>query len=113
MRYELTDFEWTAIRPLLANKPRGVPRVNGLGVDVSVADVETLHRVLREVRAVAELDTSAPVGRRPQKGQDSFRKRLRVESSPEVTLDPVPRTAAANEDARTERRNCTNERRLT
>lgn len=28
MRYELTDFEWTAIRPFLPNKPRGVPRVN-------------------------------------------------------------------------------------
>ena len=23
-----TDFEWTAIRPFLPNKPRGVPRVN-------------------------------------------------------------------------------------
>ena len=28
MRYELTDNEWTAIRPMLPNKPRGVPRVN-------------------------------------------------------------------------------------
>jgi transposase len=28
MRYELTDFEWTAIRPFLPNKPRGVPRVD-------------------------------------------------------------------------------------
>jgi transposase len=28
MRYELTDFEWTVIRPFLPNKPRGVPRVN-------------------------------------------------------------------------------------
>jgi transposase len=28
MRYELTDEEWTAIRPMLPNKPRGVPRVN-------------------------------------------------------------------------------------
>ena len=28
MRYELTDSEWTAIRPFLPNKPRGVPRVN-------------------------------------------------------------------------------------
>jgi transposase len=28
MRYELTDFEWAVIRPLLPNKPRGVPRVN-------------------------------------------------------------------------------------
>ena len=29
MRYEPTDHEWTAIRPMLPNKPRGVPRVNG------------------------------------------------------------------------------------
>jgi transposase len=28
MRYELTEFEWAAIRPFLPNKPRGVPRVN-------------------------------------------------------------------------------------
>jgi len=28
MRYELTDDEWAAIRPMLPNKPRGVPRVN-------------------------------------------------------------------------------------
>ena len=28
MRYELTNFEWAAIRPFLPNKPRGVPRVN-------------------------------------------------------------------------------------
>ena len=27
MRYELTDCEWFAIRPMLPNKPRGVPRV--------------------------------------------------------------------------------------
>jgi transposase len=29
MRYELSDEEWTASRPMLPNKPRGVPRVNG------------------------------------------------------------------------------------
>jgi transposase len=29
MRYELADREWTAIKPMLPNKPRGVPRVNG------------------------------------------------------------------------------------
>jgi transposase len=28
MRYELTDYEWAAISPMLPNKPRGVPRVN-------------------------------------------------------------------------------------
>jgi transposase len=28
MRYELSDLEWAAIKPILPNKPRGLPRVN-------------------------------------------------------------------------------------
>ena len=28
MRYELNDREWGAIKPMLPNKPRGVPPVN-------------------------------------------------------------------------------------
>jgi transposase len=28
MRYELNDREWAAIKPMLPNRPRGVPRVN-------------------------------------------------------------------------------------
>jgi transposase len=28
MRYELSDDEWAAVKPMLPNKPRGVPRVN-------------------------------------------------------------------------------------
>ena len=28
MRYELSDNEWTPIKPMLSNKPRGVRRVN-------------------------------------------------------------------------------------
>ena len=28
MRYEFTDNEWAAIKPMLPNKPRGIPRVN-------------------------------------------------------------------------------------
>jgi transposase len=27
-RYDLTDFEWKVIQPLLPNKPRGVPWVD-------------------------------------------------------------------------------------
>jgi transposase len=27
-RYDLTDFEWRVIEPLLTMKPRGVPRVD-------------------------------------------------------------------------------------
>src|SRR5687767_6059929 len=28
MRYELSDHEWGVIRPMLPNKPRGIPRVD-------------------------------------------------------------------------------------
>jgi transposase len=28
MRYELSDCEWSVIRPMLPNKPRGIPRVD-------------------------------------------------------------------------------------
>lgn len=28
MRYEFADHEWIAIKPMLPNKPRGIPRVN-------------------------------------------------------------------------------------
>src|SRR5258708_27720363 len=28
-RFDLSDFEWSVIQPLLPNKPRGVPRVDG------------------------------------------------------------------------------------
>ena len=28
MRYELNDYEWRLSKPMLPNKPRGVPRVD-------------------------------------------------------------------------------------
>ena len=28
MRYELSDFEWSVIKPMLPDKPRGIPRVD-------------------------------------------------------------------------------------
>jgi transposase len=34
MRYELNDCEWGVIKPILPNKPRGIPRVDdSAGVD--------------------------------------------------------------------------------
>ena len=30
-RYELTDFEWSIIAPLLPDKPRGAPRADPCG----------------------------------------------------------------------------------
>src|ERR1700751_1474970 len=41
MRYELADYEWIAIKPMLPNKPRGVPRVNDRRV------LDGIFRVLR------------------------------------------------------------------
>jgi transposase len=41
MRYELTDEEWTVIKPMLPNKPRGTPRVNDRRV------LNGIFRVLR------------------------------------------------------------------
>ena len=40
-RYDLTDFEWSVIQPLLPNKPRGVPRANDRRV------LSGIFRVLR------------------------------------------------------------------
>jgi hypothetical protein len=40
-RYDLTDFEWSVIEPLLPNKPRGVPRVDDRRV------LNGIFRVLR------------------------------------------------------------------
>ena len=31
MRYELAHHEWTALKPMLPNKPRGFPRVSAVG----------------------------------------------------------------------------------
>ncbi len=28
MRYELSKYDWNGVKPMLPNKPRGVPRVN-------------------------------------------------------------------------------------
>ena len=44
MRYELTDYEWAAIKPMLPNKPRGVPRVD---------DRRTLNGILWVLRSGA------------------------------------------------------------
>ncbi len=41
MRYELTDFEWAAIRSFLPNKPGSVPRVNDQRV------LKDIFRILR------------------------------------------------------------------
>jgi hypothetical protein len=67
MRYELTDFEWAAIRSFLPNKPRGIPRVDRparperhlLGIALrrslarSAGDLWSPHHLLQSLRSVA------------------------------------------------------------
>jgi transposase len=68
MRYELTDYEWAAVRPFLPNKPCGVPRVNDrrvpqwnlLGLAIrramarSAGDIWPIHDLLQSFRALGE-----------------------------------------------------------
>lgn len=54
-RYELTDFEWSIIAPLLPNKPRGVPRVDDRKVLNGIFwRLRTGHNLLQSFRAVAK-----------------------------------------------------------
>ena len=41
MRYELSECEWSVIKPMLPNKPHGIPRVDDLRV------LNVIFRVLR------------------------------------------------------------------
>ena len=67
MRYELTDDEWAAIKPMLPNKPRGVPRVNdrrvlngifwvlrsGAPWRDSAGQLRSVHHLLQSLRSLA------------------------------------------------------------
>ena len=44
MRYELSDCEWSVIKPMLPNKPRGIPRVDDRRI------LNGIFWVLRQVR---------------------------------------------------------------
>ena len=63
MRYELTDHEWAGIKPMLPNKPRGVPRVNDRRVLerhlLGLAIWGTVARSAERVRPFTPLATTA------------------------------------------------------
>jgi hypothetical protein len=65
MRYELTDHEWAAIKPMLPNKPHGVPRVNDRHI------LSGIFWVLRSSarRGLSVLITAGlPIPRQPHSG---------------------------------------------
>ena len=67
-RYELSDFEWSIIEPLLPNKPRGVPRADdrkvlngiywrlrtGLALGRHPGALWAAHDLLQPLRPLAE-----------------------------------------------------------
>ena len=54
-RYDLTEFEWNVIKPLLPNKARGVPRVD---------DRRLLHGIFFQLRSGSELMATDAVAAR-------------------------------------------------
>ena len=66
MRYELSDKEWSIIRPMLPTKPRGVPRVDdrpqwhllGVAIGRSLAGPSRRlwpsHHLLQPLRSLAK-----------------------------------------------------------
>jgi hypothetical protein len=60
MRYELSDYEWTAIKPMLPNKPRGVRRVNDRCVLNGVPRSRVAPRSLKKTRPPIEVAFAAP-----------------------------------------------------
>ena len=66
MRYELSEHEWRVIKPMLPNKPRGVPRVDdrrvlngifwalvGCTVARSAQHLRTVYHLLQSLRSLA------------------------------------------------------------
>ena len=62
MRYELADYEWSAIKPMLPNKPRGVPRVNDRRVLNGSSDQEHPGVICPRRLAHILLATTASLG---------------------------------------------------
>ena len=70
-RYDLTDFEWSVIEPLLPNKPRGVPRVddparaNGImwvlrsGADLMAPNMESAGAMAEDLNSILGFDYSS------------------------------------------------------
>eukprot|EP01034_Spumella_vulgaris_P002420 gene2420-3145_t len=55
-RFDLSDFEWSVIEPLLPTKVRGVPRVD---------DRRVLNGIFWRLRTGARISRSTPDGHRP------------------------------------------------
>jgi hypothetical protein len=70
MRHELTDGEWSVIKPMLPNKPRGVPRVDDRQTLNGIFWHGAICRSATDPIPAATIDSSA--GGRPACGTGSW-----------------------------------------
>src|SRR5580658_5880656 len=86
-RFDLTDFEWSVIQPLLPNKPRGVRRVD---------DRRVVNGILWRLRTGAPW---APLLRRRRKVNMSTQAQINM--APQSTFrSPTPGLALARTSCR-------------
>ena len=81
MRYELTDDEWATIKPMLPNKPRGVPRVVGGEVPERIGSARLRFRQLRHNGSSQALLRACAIASRRCVGTNGLRRNLRQPSS--------------------------------
>jgi transposase len=72
MRYELTDYEWAAITPMLPNKARGVPRVDDLRVLNGICWVLRSGAPWRDLPVCHPLQPFRPVAKGRSMGAGSW-----------------------------------------
>jgi transposase len=64
MRYELADYEWVVIKPMLPNRPRGVPGGKTIGASSTASsgssDLERLGAICRIILALTRPAITVP-----------------------------------------------------
>jgi hypothetical protein len=89
MRYEPADFEWTVNKPMLPNKPRGLPRMN-----VKLRNCDGYLVVFR----AGEISVSVPWSKSSEAPINSTIESLLFDGAgPELTRRP--RAAARSDDS--------------
>jgi len=76
MRYELTDFEWAAIKSFLPNKPRGIPPDLPDGQIAHGRHAKFARRaIVPQARGIARNPKSAPSFVHPASPRGAYRDR--------------------------------------
>ena len=78
-RYHLTGFEWRVIKPLLPNKPRGVPRVDDRRVLNGPYDADRIRELIQEQGATPNIPPKSNRRWKPCFSKRLYRERNLIE----------------------------------